>query len=389
MKYGKDEGIDRTRFPRLYKLTSTGKIQEWEIWVEGNVIHKRHGLQDGKKQHTTDTIKEGKNIGRSNETTPNGQAELEAKALWTKKREKDYRETIEELNKEVKTSSFGGFLPMLAQKYTKHKNKLKWACYCQPKLDGIRCIARKENDVVSLWFRSGKQVKTMSHIEKALDRIMRNGEIFDGELYIHNADFNKLGGSIRRDVNMDIALAQKVEYHIYDFPRISYCNGAFLKEDAPYMKRLGIFIKRTLLKPLVAVRTDVINNEEEMLERFADYIDKGYEGIMIRNMESPYEQKRSYNLLKYKEFDEAEYKIVGYEEGRGQLAGTVGSFICEFPDGRQFKAKLKGDNVTDLLRHYFENPKLFMGKYLTVQYQGMSQDNIPRFPVGKIIRFDK
>lgn len=376
------------KLPKLYKLTSTGKIQEWEIWTEDNVIHKRHGLLNGKKQHTTDTILEGKNVGRCNETTPAQQAELEARALWTKKREKDYREVVEDLNSE-KASSFGGFLPMLAQKYKQHKNKLTWACYCQPKLDGIRCIARKENEIVTLWFRSGKQVKTMQHIEKALNKAMSNGEIWDGELYIHNADFNELGGSIRRDVNMNIEQAQRVEYHIYDFPRISYCDGTMLTENDPYMNRFGALIKRVLLKPLVVVRTDVINNEEQMLERFAKYIEEGYEGIMIRNMDSPYEQKRSYNLLKYKEFDEDEFKIVGYEEGRGLLSGAVGSFICELPDGQQFKAKLKGDNVTELLKKYFENPKLFMGKDLTVQYQGMSKDGIPRFPVGKVIRFDK
>ena len=376
------------KFPKLYKITSTNNIQEWEIWVEGNIIHKRHGLQDGKKQHTTETIAEGKNIGRSNETTPEEQAIFEANALWVKKRDKDYRESIKELNTEVKTSSFGGFLPMLAHKYKKHKDKLTWPCHCQPKLDGIRNISKKENNTVTLWFRSGKQVKTMVHIEEALNKVMRNGEIWDGELYIHNADFNALGGSIRRDKNMDIRQAQKVEYHIYDFPRIE-SNKCLLTEDNPYADRLKAFKKRVLSKPLIAVRTDIINNEQEMLENFAKYIDGNYEGIMIRGMNSPYEQRRSYNLLKYKEFNEDEYKVIGYEEGRGLLARTVGSFICQLPDGQQFKAKLKGNDVTNLLREYFENPKLFMWKYLTVQYQGMSKDGIPRFPIGKTIRFDK
>lgn len=373
---------------KLYKLTSTGKIQEWEIWVEGNVIHKRHGQQNGKKQHTTEVIAVGKNIGRSNETTPNEQADFEAQSLWTKKREKDYRESIEDLTKEEKTSSFGGFLPMLAQKYKKHKAKIIWSAFCQPKLDGIRCISRCENNKVTLWFRSGKQVKTMEHIAKALENVMYNGEIFDGELYLHNADFNKLGGSIRRDKNMDIKEAEKVEYHIYDVPRIKV-NNKLLLESTPFIQRFSAFEKRKVISPIITVTTNIIIDEEEMLAKFAEYIDKGYEGIMIRNTNSPYEQKRSYNLLKYKEFNEDEYKIVGYEEGRGLLAGTVGSFICELPNGEKFKAKLKGQNVTELLKAYYEDPKIFMGKYLTVQYQGLSKDNVPRFPVGKIIRFDK
>ena len=375
-------------FPKLYKLTSTGKIQEWEIWVEENVIHKCHGQQNGKKQHTTDTISEGKNIGRANETTPIEQAELEAQALWTKKREKEYRESYIALNSGMKTSSFGGFLPMLAQKYKKHKAKLTWPCYCQPKLDGIRCISKCESNKVTLWFRSGKLITTMNHIAKALESVMYNGEIFDGELYIHNTDFNKVGGSIRRDKNIDKKEAEKIEYHIYDFPRIKTGDNLLI-EHIPYKWRLKAFQERDISRSLIRVETKIVDNKEVMKQLFSKYIEQDYEGIMLRNVGSPYEQKRSYNLLKYKEFNEDEYKIVGYEEGRGLLAGTVGSFICELPDGQTFKAKLKGQNVTELLKEYFEKPTLFMGKQLTVQYQGLSKDNVPRFPVGKIIRFDK
>ena len=377
------------KFPKLYKLTSTKKIQEWEIWVEDNVIHTRHGQINGKKQHVTDVIAEGKNIGRSNETTPEQQAEAEAKAKWEHRKNKDYHLDIEKCkSQKVKIAGKGGYLPMLAHKYKDHKNKIIFTALCQPKLDGIRCIARCEKDKITLWFRSGKQITSMKHIEEALSNIMINGEIFDGELYIHNTDFNKLGGNIRRDKNIDINSANKVEYHIYDFPRI-YDDTILLTEESAYLNRFTALDKRKLNLPLVTVVTTLINNEEEMLDKFAQYLEEGYEGIMIRNLNSPYEQKRSYNLLKYKEFDDKEYKIIGYEEGRGLLSGCVGAFICEISKGITFKAKLKGKDVTELLRGYFKNPKIFMGKSLTVIYQGLSKDGIPRFPVGKIIRFDK
>jgi DNA ligase-1 len=376
------------KFSKLYKKTVKSEIQEWEIWIEENVIHEQYGLQNGKKQHITDTIKEGKNIGRANETTREEQAELEAQAKWTKKREKEYRETIEELSEQEKTSSFGGYLPMLAHKYKEHGHKIKWPCYCQPKLDGLRSISIKENNQVTLWFRSGKQVKTMKHIEEALNKVMQNGEIWDGELYIHNEDFNKLGGSIRKDVNLDFETAKKVEYHIYDFPRIKTVDTLLL-EHIPYQYRLNAFNTRKIIYPLVAVETAVISNEDEMKQYFSEFIEQGYEGVMIRNIGMAYEQKRSYDLLKYKAFDDSEFLVVGYEEGRGQLAGAVGSFICQLPDGQTFKAKLKGKDVTNLLVQYFKNPKLFMGKQLTVQYQGLSKDGIPRFPVGVGLRMDK
>jgi DNA ligase-1 len=375
------------KYPELYKLGING-IQSWEIWVDGNVINERYGLQNGKKQHITDTIKAGKNMGRSNETTPEEQAELEAQAKWTKKREKEYRESIDGLDKQEKTSSFGGYLPMLAHSYKDNCHKVKWSCYLQPKLDGIRSISIKENNQVTLWFRSGKQVKTMQHIEEALNNVMQNGEIWDGELYIHNEDFNKLGGSIRKDVNLDFETAKKVEYHIYDFPRIKTIDTLLL-EHHPYKYRLEAFNNRKIVYPLVAVETTIIKDEDEMKELFSKYVEQGYEGVMVRNVGMVYEQRRSYDLLKYKEFDDAEFLVVGYEEGRGQLAEAVGSFICQLPDGQTFKAKLKGKDVTNLLIQYFKNPNLFMGKQLTVQYQGLSKDGIPRFPVGVGLRMDK
>ena len=277
---------------------------------------------------------------------------------------------------------------MLAHSYKKHGHKIKWACYCQAKFDGLRCISRKDNNKVTLWFRGGKQIQSMGHIEKDLNLVMKNGEIFDGELYIHNADFNKLGGSIRREKNMDKSIAEKIQYYIYDFPRIQ-AGSVLLLENIPYKNRLAGFNSRKLTPSLVRVKTEIIKDEDEMKKLFSEYIEQGYEGIIVRNVGSPYSQKRSYNLQKYKEFNEEEYKIVGYEEGRGKLSGAVGAFVCELPNGQTFKAKLKGKDVTDLLIHYFKNPKEFMGKDLTVQFQGLSKDHVPRFPVGKIIRFDK
>lgn len=135
------------KLPKLYKLTSTGKIQEWEISTENNVIVVIQGQADGKKQVYRDVIKNGKNIGRSNETTPSQQADAEAQAKWDKKSKKDYCLTIEKanLNKKEKRANLGGYLPMLAHSWKKHAHKyLKYPCYVQPKLDGLRLLLLKK-----------------------------------------------------------------------------------------------------------------------------------------------------------------------------------------------------------------------------------------------------
>jgi len=387
------------KLPKLYKLTSSKKIQEWEISTEGNNIIVIQGQVDGKKQRYEETIKKGKSIGRANETTPEQQAQAEAKSKWEHKHNKDYHLTIEECNQKTKIANKGGYLPMLAQSYKKHAERhLKYPCYVQPKLDGLRCIATKDNKGVQLWFRSGKEITTMGHVVDDLDLIMREGDIFDGELYVHGEDFNKFTGAIRANKNLNPEITEKIKYHIYDIPRI---QG--LTEQDSFTKRFGMFMSKLTLSSTIKVKTIKVNNFKEAIELYRVFIEDGYEGIMFRNIDMPYEQKRSYNLLKYKEFVDDEFIIVGAIEGKGILAGHVGSFICKIEalrtlkdiGGKEFtiavnaqvKAKMKGKQ--EYLKHLWESPDEYLGKPLTIIYQNLSRDGIPRFPIGKCIRFDK
>ena len=262
-----------------------------------------------------------------------------------------------------------------------------------------RALATKNNKGVQLWFRSGKEIITMGHIVDDLDLIMKEGDIFDGELYAHGEDFNSFTGAIRANKNLNPEITEKIKYHIYDFPRIN-----ILEETCPYGARMREFLRLALGSCCIAVETVTVNNFEKAIEYYKECIEEGYEGIMFRNIDMPYEQKRSYNLLKYKEFIDDEFIIIGAEEGKGILAGHVGSFICKIETNRtlqdigdkevkfgniegQVKAKMKGKQ--EHLKHLFENPKEYLGKPLTITYQNLSKDLIPRFPVGKTIRFDK
>jgi ATP-dependent DNA ligase len=351
-----------------------------------------HGILNGKMVRSTDRIKSGKNIGTKIETTTTEQAEKEALSKYNKKLNKDYRTSIEELGNagDAKVANDGGYLPMLAKKY--ETGKMTFPCFAQKKLDGLRCTSKKNDGIVTLWFRSGKQITTMKHIEDQLNKVMVNGEIWDGELYNHEDDFNEICGAIRRDKNIKKEDALKVQYWIYDAPRA--CNRdniTIMLEDQKYYRRMdkiwyNVDIK--MQKHLFVVETYTINSEEQMIGLFGQFIQEGYEGIMLRAIDMTYKQSRSSELLKYKEFNEAEFEIVGYEEGRGVLKGCVGAFVLKMEDNKTFNAKLRGRGVNDLLKEYFENPN-FIGKMMTVKYQGLSPDGIPRFPVGKVIRFDK
>lgn len=362
------------KFPILYKKTSTGKIQTWEIWVEGSTIYSESGQLDGKKIKSEDTVKEGKNIGKANETTPATQALAEAESRWVGKTKKGYTTSIEGASSGVVEDIIeGGINPMLAKSYAEQGEKIIFPCAVQPKLDGIRCIAMGK----SLWTRTRKPIISVPHILKSISGFSKN--IFDGELYNHDFknDFEKITHIVnqKKEADKDHELCQ---YHIYDIP-----------SDQPFIERLALLaeIFKDIPKnsPLKMVETLIVKDEVELMEAYEKFKSQGYEGAMARNLNSPYEFKRSNHLQKMKEFEDAEFEIIGGEEGRGKLQGHLGAFICKTHDGTEFKVKMSGE--TKLLKHYWENLKHHLGMALTVKFQGLTGKNgVPRFPVGLRIR---
>ena len=152
-----------TKLETLYHKSKTDAIVQWDIWTEGADIVKEYG-QIGGKMQTERRTAIGKNIGRSNETTPEEQAVLEATARHKKKLDGKYSLTIEDCKKEV-------FLPMLAASFDKRKDKVTYPVDVQPKLDGVRCLAYWDGDSVKLMSRGGKQWKCCDHIIEAIERI--------------------------------------------------------------------------------------------------------------------------------------------------------------------------------------------------------------------------
>lgn len=366
------------KLKKLFKKTSTGTIQYWEIEASGATMTERYGKVGGKEMVAQDIIKVGKSIGHSNETTPEEQATAEARSKWEAKIKKGYVEEIKRAEK-GKTDHDGGWFPMLAHKYSEQGHKIVFPAYAQPKLDGFRCVTDQN---AKLWTRTRKPYISVPHIWRSLVDVpgAKDGDcpLLDGELYNHGykQDFEK----IAHLVNQKSGPAEGheiVEYHIYDINM----PGSFEERHAWLVKNLP------RKKPLVLVETIKVNDEEELMEAFEHYRSLGYEGAMVRNAAGVYVGKRSYDLLKIKEFDDAEFKIVGIQEGRGKLMGHVGKFLCVTKDGTEFGAKMSGD--MGKLKEYFEDHKLWKGKMLTVKYQGLTGANkVPRFPVGLRFRED-
>ncbi len=370
--------------PILYKKTSTGAIQSWQIDVShedgASYLVTTYGqLNTPNPQTARDPIREGKNAGRANATTRQEQAVAEAKAKWEKqKTSRGYVESIEAAQAgEVDALVAGGILPMLAHKFAEHAEKIEFPVFVQPKLDGIRCLAILQDGVCTLWTRTRKPIVSCPHIVVEIeDAFPGQTLLLDGELYNHEmkADFERIVSLVRQDApHPDCEL---VQYHVYDVPDSTLSARERMKLLLDYTERDFKFLRM--------VHTAVIDDETGVLEYLTHFRNAGYEGCMLRNAEALYVNKRSYDLQKVKEFDDGEFEIIGIKEGRGRLVGHVGAFICRISTGIECEVKLSG--TTDRLREYYENHALWQGKKMTVRYQGLTKKGNLRFPVGVTVR---
>lgn len=373
--------------PRLYKKDQHGNMMIWDISVsaegDSGVIKISFGREDGAIQTTTDTVSKGKNEGRANATTALEQAQAEAKSKWEK--QSGMKGYIEDRAKAEKgENNRAGYEPMLAKPYDKEQKKVKFPVLVQPKLDGMRCLALflPETKTVELFSRNGKPIVAVPHLNEQLALFMGHCgfEILDGELYNHEMrhDFEGLMSIVRK--NKEIDKDKVMQYHIYDCPHDSQ---NFAERHASLLNAF----EEAPLPGLVLVNTVLAESHEKVLSIDSENIMNGFEGSMVRNPLSLYQNKRTSDLLKVKMFLEEEFEILGMEEGRGKLQGHVGSFICAIPGSEnQVTFSVKMEGKMSRLAELFQDPSLFLGKKLTVRYQNLTNEGIPRFPVGKAIR---
>lgn len=361
-------------FATLYKRTSAGKIQTWFMEVDGAMYRSTSGQMDGKKTTTEWTLAKAKNVGRANETTPEQQAVLEVEAEYEKKLARDYHMTPEAVDTQMR------FKPMLATKWKDRKDKIEGTVHMQPKLDGIRCIANKDG----LWTREGKPIYGAPHIHEKLKPYFEYQPhmVIDGELYNHDLkdDFNAIVSCVKKQKPTEEDLAkseQSIQYWMYDAPYLND-RGFALRFD--HLSQFFEADTHFVIVETVEVHKDQVN------EVAANYIEQGFEGAMVRISDSRYENKRSNNLVKWKEFQDEEFTIVDIQEGDGNRSGMAARVIMSLPDGRNFSAGLIGN--VEYCKELLRDRGQYIGKLGTVVFQNYTPDGIPRFPKFKGVRFD-
>ena len=278
------------------------------------------------------------------------------------------------------------FSCQLAQDSTDQPKKLKGIKRLEVKLDGVRVLAVVSGSACTLYSRNGKEFENFPQISefieehrKAFQRDSAFGGQFvlDGEIVGKN--FQDLMKQAQRKSN---ARTDNMVYHVFDILPLSefregFCNLQQHKR-IDLLKRAQAFLpENSCVRVMPGMDVDLSTAEgHDVMRRFAEAsVEEGYEGIMIKNMDAPYECKRSDFWMKWKPTITVDLNIVGFEEGTGRNLGRLGAIICEGEDnGRKIRVNV-GSGFSDSNRdEYWLNRDTLLGDVVEVQADVVSQN---------------
>lgn len=350
------------KLPILYHKAKGGDLRQWRVWADGDTIYTEYGQVGGKLQ-TSSKKAVSKNVGRSNATTPEAQAKAEAESLWRFKVERKYSETKADAQEELR-------LPMLAHKYEDKKKGVVFPAWIQPKLDGVRCLAEWEGKKVVLTSRAGKPY-SMPTVQEQLAEWLPKDMVLDGELYCHGMSCQTVTSYVKKWKDG----SEKIIYNVYDAPVVDGCEILTSEE------RIARLFDIEESDNVQRVPGFEVASHAAMMQRYGEFIEEGYEGAILRLKHGQYLWGyRSSELLKVKEFQDAEFKVIGAKQGRGKMEGGI-IWVCQNDlNDETFDCTMK---VTmDERRRFYSEHKKYIGKKLTVRFFDRTDDNLPRFPVG-------
>ena len=278
--------------------------------------------------------------------------------------------------------------------YKVDKKPVDWSenVFIQPKLDGVRCVIYlddKEN--IRCFSRTGKEFHNLQHIKESLHDFFKmetnfsanTDVVLDGELYNHDLrdNFEKIISLVRKQKPTDsdkLEAKELVQFHCYDYIETVL--------NMPYGYRMNQLTTSDMYSYCVKYVETKLALSKDAANIIHQYnLNSGYEGSILR-LDKPYEQKRSYNLQKFKDFQDTEATIVGYEEGKGKREGTLGKFLMQDDDGNKFGCPPgKGYNykaLADMLKNIHD----YIGKTATFTYFERTQYGSYRHPLFKTIR---
>ena len=389
----------------IYNLQANNKIRFWKIEinlfdeddVEMNitkslinkldnddnyytVIHKITGYMDKNsavRDVISDTVTEGKNLGKRNETNILQQSLIMGRNYYLKKINAGFKTNLENVkNQTDETNNDLIPFPMAVNEYSKHIKKITYPCYIQPKLDGIRALIFKDKNTNKLTMLSRRH-KQIYGFENILNEL-QNNNIFnisnsiylDGELYLHNVPLQEISGIVRKENHSD---KQNLDFCLFDIFDTNNPSLNFKERMNLINNNLNGLNKTKLLETILC------NSAEEVDELYENYLNDGYEGVIYKPINKPYEfsfnkEKRSSWYLKRKPAHDSEFKVIGYELDKNECI----IFIMETKKGKTFKSvpMWTQDQKKSFI---YENDfhKDYKNTYATIRYDDLSKDGVP------------
>lgn len=357
-------------YPVLHLDLITGKRRFWKIWIEKErdsyLLKREYGIILGKitRPIPLKMFDEKKIITKAN-------------ALFKKKKEEGFFEEEKNSKKEKKIQTKQHVIrPMGAHKLDDFHQRLHYPVCVQRKLDGYRCLAHYQKNIksIELLSRNMKPFSHLPHIRKELEKIKELKEknlYLDGELYSHDLKLHNIGSIVRKQyVNQEnIERMKEVSYYIFDIFDVDNMNVTF-KERYEYLKK-NIFDKYDF-QYIKFVKCEEAKNYEEVLKENDLYLSEGYEGVIVRNWDGLYQwNKKSYDVLRTKEFKKGVFKIVEAKAGEGGQSGAiVFSVECLKDSKLKFWVMPVGtiEERKKMMKKYKKNPKDFIGKEVLIKY---------------------
>ena len=271
--------------------------------------------------------------------------------------------------------------PMLAYPVSDKPIDYNKPVFIQPKLDGVRCLIQYDDGKVTAYSRTGKIWQNIEHITLNLYRFFDKhpNVILDGELYNHDFrnDFESIISMVRKQkpTTEDRSKSRdNVQFHCYDI----------VDEVLTFDMRTH-FIKQSVPSSYCVkhVNTMHVYDDSDAKHHHGLHLIDGYEGSIVRTNDT-YACKRSHNLRKFKDFQDAEAKIEGWVEGKGKRTGTIGKFLAIDANGVRF-----GMPVMANYKYLQDNFKLmqgYVGKIATFTYFEKTKIGSYRHPLFKCIR---
>ena len=264
--------------------------------------------------------------------------------------------------------------------------------FASRKLDGVRCIIRKEGNKINAFSRAGKEFTTL---QRVLDDVakMPGDFILDGEICIMDESGNEDFQGIMKEIKRKDHTIRNPKYIVFDYLTLEEFDSKKGEQSLSNRIRTAIDNCWGVDNTLSVLEQEKVKDVEHLSELISDADKNGYEGIMLRK-DCGYQGKRTKNLLKCKQFHDAEYKVIDLDFDTNRV--IVDGKEVEEMMLRNVIIEHKGNKVSvgsgfshEEKRYYYENPSKLLNKTITVQYFeesiNQSGEHSLRFPTVKMI----